>query len=47
MVLERCRYVKLVTVVVGEIDARQQELAALVETTVHNGRRIDPGSFRE
>ena len=46
-VLERCRYVKPVTVVVGEIDARQQELAALVETTVHNGRRIDPGSFRE
>lgn len=46
-VLERCRYVKPVTVVIQEIDERRKELAALVENTETQSRPIDIKSFRE
>lgn len=46
-VLDRCQYVKPVTVVVEEIDARRKELAAMVENTATEGRPIDIKSFRE
>ena len=45
--LERCRYVKPVTVVVSEIEARRNELKALVENTETQGRPVDIKSFRE
>lgn len=45
--LERCPYVKPVTVVVNEIDARRKELAALVETTENKNRPSNAKSFRE
>ena len=46
-VLERCRYVKPVTVVVSEIDARRKELAAMTEETETAGRPFKVKSFRE
>jgi len=46
-VLERCRYVTPVTVVVEEIDARRKELAAFVENTETQARPVDVKSFRE
>lgn len=46
-VSERCRYVKPVTVVIGEIDARRKELAALTESTESYGRPFDVKSFKE
>jgi hypothetical protein len=47
LVLERCRYVKPVRIVISEIDARRKELTALVETTEMQGQPVDLKSFRE
>jgi hypothetical protein len=46
-ILARCRYVKPVSVVVGEIEARQEELKALVEKNEGVDRPAKIKSFRE
>jgi hypothetical protein len=46
-VSERCRYVKPVTVVVGEIDARRKQIAALTEVIDGQSRPFEVKTFRE